>query len=438
MRPTQADVDAQVATLQGQIDDLMMRPTQESVDALNEQITTLTDERDKALEDLAEVREMAADALAAAAKADRIARADMVISAIGKPPGGTVQAVPTPANSDVATPVIKRNVAGMMTVDVNGEDDDDYAGGETTARSGDWNSFMLTKTNDEGEDTESTDTVVIYTDIDRPADRKFDDKYNRMTSDNILFDGVHVKLAVSNNFPSGASDTLIYRAASDEMAASGNPLSFAGTFDGVPGTYECTADGGCTLSTDAKGALEVAPGWRFTPNDNLATIKDPDAAYAWFGWWLDKPKDNDTDHTVEVFAGGTDGHAAVIGDLIEGTATYRGTAAGKYATRTFTAGVQTDAAVGHFTANASLTARFGDDDELGSGINGSISGFMLDDTTPAAWSVTLEKADFMTGQATFTGFTEVNFGGGATDTDDGETNPGAWQGSFYGAATEDQ
>ena len=42
MRPTQGDVDAQVATLQGQIDDLMMRPTQESVDALNEQITTLS------------------------------------------------------------------------------------------------------------------------------------------------------------------------------------------------------------------------------------------------------------------------------------------------------------------------------------------------------------------------------------------------------------
>ena len=456
MRPTQESVDTQVETLQGQINDLMMRPTQESVDtqvetlqgqiddlmmqadvtleqvtALNDQITTLTGERDKALEDLAEVREMAADALAAAAKADRIARADMVIMAIGVTPG-TAQAGPTTTTSDVATPVIKRNVAGMMTVDVNGDDDDAYAGGETTASSGDWNSFfMLTKTNDEGEDTESTDTVVIYTDIDGPADKKFNDQYVLDDRANILNHEDRVKLAVSNNFPSGASDTLMY------SADSGQPLSFAGAFDGVPGTYECETADGCTLSTDAKGALVMAEGWRFTPNDNLATIKDPDAAYAWFGWWLDKPKDNDTLHTVEVFAGGTDGHAAEIGMAIEGTATYRGTAAGKYATRTFTAGVQTDAAVGHFTANASLTARFGDDDEPGSGINGSISGFMLDDTTPAAWSVTLEKADFMTGLATFTGFTEVNFGGGATDTDAGETNPGAWQGSFYGDATED-
>ena len=36
---------------------------------------------------------------------------------------------------------------------------------------------------------------------------------------------------------------------------------------------------------------------------------------------------------------------------------------GKYATKTFTAGVQTDAAVGHFTATAKLTAKFGEGDE---------------------------------------------------------------------------
>ena len=43
----------------------------------------------------------------------------------------------------------KRNAAGMVTVDVNGDADDDYAGGETTAGSGDWNSVTLTKTNDD-------------------------------------------------------------------------------------------------------------------------------------------------------------------------------------------------------------------------------------------------------------------------------------------------
>ena len=237
-------------------------------------------------------------------------------------------------------------------------------------------------------------------------------------------------LAEASNFPSGPSQSLTY------SATSGNPLSFAGMFAGVAGTFECTAGGGsCTLTTNAEGELQLAADWRFTPNDNLATVKDPDEAYAWFGWWLNKPKNNTSAHAVEVFAGGTTDHAANITDAIEGNATYSGVAAGKYATRTFTAGVQTDAAAGHFTANANLTARFAEDDELGTGINGSISGFVLDDTRSVGWSVTLETATFTDGAATFAGDTEVNFGGGTTDTENAN-RPGAWQGSFYGAAAD--
>ena len=398
----------------------------------NKRATDAEAAQEEAEDELAQLREDAADALAAAAEADRIARADRIITAIGKIPGGTAQATPAgDANSGIATPVIKRDVAGMMTVDVNGEDDDDYAGGESTAGSGNWNSFMLTKTNDEGADTESSDIAVIYTDIDAPSDKKFNEQYDRDTRDDILDTDDRVKLASSSNFPSGATQSLTY------SADSGNPTSFTGTFDGVSGTFECTAGAGtCTLMTNADGELQMAEGWRFTPNDNLATVKDPDAGYAWFGWWLNKPKDNDNAHGVQVFAGGTTGHAANIGNAIEGTASYSGVAAGKYATRTFTAGVQTDAAAGHFTANANLKARFAEGDELGTGISGSVSGFMLDDTMAAPWSVTLEMAEFEVGQATFSGTTEVNFGGGATDTDAADPHPGAWQGSFYGAADD--
>ena len=400
------------------------------LDTAKADLVTVAGERDTARTDLEELKKDASGALAAVAKADRIARAYRIIMAIATEPGGLVKMLP--AAPGVATPAITRNVARMMTVDVNGEDEDAYAGGETTAGSGDWNSFMLAKTNNEGEDTESTDIVMLYTDIDAPSDKKFIDKYGRdAVRDDMLGNDDRVKLAASSYFPSGATETLEY------SATSGNPISFAGTFDSVPGTYECTAvDGSCTLMTDADSELEMAEGWRFTPNDNLATVKDPDAAYAWFGWWLNKPKEADAMHMVEVFAGGSMEHAADVLDTIEGTATYSGPVAGKYATRTFTADVQTDAAAGHFTANTRLTAKFGDDDEPGSGISGSVSGFVLDDTTPASWSVTLETAMFTT-SATFNGTTEVNFGGGATDNDAGETHPGAWQGSFYGAATDD-
>ena len=86
------------------------------------------------------------------------------------------------------------------------------------------------------------------------------------------------------------------------MPLSGNPISFAGTFDSVPGTYECEVNA-CELMTNADGELQIADNWRFTPNDNLATVKDPDVAYTYFGWWLNKPEMNTVDHGVRVFAG---------------------------------------------------------------------------------------------------------------------------------------
>ena len=59
-----------------------------------------------------------------------------------------------------------RDTTGKITVDVNGDTvDDEYAGGETAARAGNWNSVVLTKTNTT---TEATDTVVVYTDIAAP------------------------------------------------------------------------------------------------------------------------------------------------------------------------------------------------------------------------------------------------------------------------------
>ena len=85
--------------------------------------------------------------------------------------------------------------------------------------------------------------------------------------------------------------------------------------------------------------------------------------------------------------------------------------------------------VGHFTANFNLTARFGSATEVGGTIDGSVTGFELDDGSNPGWTVKLEAADLATGGA-FTGTTEVNFGGGLTTGDD---PAGMWQGAFYGA-----
>ena len=46
------------------------------------------------------------------------------------------------------------------------------------------------------------------------------------------------------------------------------------------------------LKTDAKGVLLASTNaWTFTPDAaNTATVKVPDADYAYFGWWLNKRK----------------------------------------------------------------------------------------------------------------------------------------------------
>ena len=361
--------------------------------------------------------------------ANRIARAGMVLASIGPNPGGiSPNLMPTGVTGVTA----ERDADDVVTVDlnVNGDLDDDYADNETTAGSGDWNSVTMTKTN-AADDT--TDTVVVYTDIAAPADVDFGTEYDSMT--NFLSD-TNVDKARADNFPTGPSQSVIYN------TDSGNPLSFRGTFDDVPGVFTC-AMGPCTLTTDPKGVLEGSAGnetWGFTPDaPNSATVKKPAEAYTYFGWWLNKPVKAADSHMVDVFAGGVGGNEATIDAAIVGTAKYVGPAAGKYATKTFTAGVQTDAAVGHFTAAASLTAKFGDDSGmLGTGISGTVSNFVLDDTNSVPWKVTLELAPYIA--ANFTGTTEVDFGGGATASGD-PTNAagvGAWQGSFYNAdATDD-
>ena len=370
-----------------------------------------------------------ADAAAKAGLADRIAREEKIGVAIDGIVTTVAKPLPGMASGVTEGLVASRSVAGMVTIDVNGADeDDDYAGGATPAGSGDWNSVTMTKTDAEG----NTDTVVLYTDIAAPADVLFRMQYVGVTN---FLAAADVKKARSDNFPSGATRTIVYGANSDGTD-SGNPLLFRGTFDDLPGVFTCDVLS-CTLTTNDKGVLnEAAQNWTFTPDAaNTATVKVPDAGYAYFGWWLNKPKDNKDPHMVDVFAGGSDDmHAATVTDLIVGTATYAGPAAGKYVTKTFTAGVHSDSGVGHFTAKANLTAKFGDaeGDDVRT-IDGSVTNFMLDDTTAASWKVTLEDIILTEDDMNFNGTTEVDFGGGATASDVGA---GVWQGRFYGAATD--
>ena len=221
-------------------------------------------------DELDELRRTSANALAEAAKKDKIAREVSVRAAIiANSVGTAAKAGPTTAVSgvDMDGPVVKRNVAGMVTVDVNGATDDVYAGGETAAGSGDWNSVTMTRT-DAG--TEAEDTLVIYTDIDAPKDTLLTARYSQTLLDNALGTDQVAKVQ-SDGFPSGPGVTSW----TYDGTADGRAKTVAGTFDGVAGQFTCTAMT-CTVATDITSKLTATTDWRFTPTSPLSdTVKVP-------------------------------------------------------------------------------------------------------------------------------------------------------------------
>ena len=202
----------------------------------------------------------------------------------------------------------------------------------------------------------------------------------------------------------------------------GTGVKFQGTLHDVPGAFTCT-ESTCQVEADADGRVTIDDGgaFRFTPDDNKATYDRQDSAYTSFGWWLRKPETGAWEVRMFVFGEGDD--AASIADVADGTASYSGRAAGKYTTESYSAGVQTDADAGHFTADAKLKATFGDDDT----ISGTIDNFDLSGPSSGShWKVTLTEAE-PDADTAFGNSTSVTFGGAT------QTNAGRWTGNFYGA-----
>ena len=164
-----------------------------------------------------------------------------------------------------------------------------------------------------------------------------------------------------------------------------------GSYHGVSGTYNCTpatpADG-CSAAVAAEG-FTVSSGdtWTFTPDSAEARVMDrADTAYASYGWWLVKAE-NDGPFTASAFVDevGDDDVAATGLDALNGTATYVGGAAGKYALASSTGGTN-DA--GHFTARATLEADFTNNTEA-TAITGTIDMFIGADGQSRDWEIEL-------------------------------------------------
>ena len=108
---------------------------------------------------------------------------------------------------------------------------------------------------------------------------------------------------------------------------------------------------------------EMTAGWIFTPNADV-TSDVADSSYLYYGFWLKKTTDEDgvlTYNEVETFAGASIDPTGDSVAVVDGTASYDGDAVGVYVHHELSeGGGQIESSTsGHFKADASLTATFG-------------------------------------------------------------------------------
>ena len=274
-----------------------------------------------------------------------------------------------------APPVMSGTLPGTPAVPVAGLKTAAVAGGGTTV--GAWRGGRYAAA-DAAAGT--ADTVVLYTDIEAPGRRPFGGEGGRyvLAEDGSLAIGpdADAALIASSSFPTGAGTVT-------HEAGVGGAVEIAGTFDGAAGTYVCvpTPDSGCTSAVRSGGGIGLAggSGWKFVPAAE-ATVPTLDGEHRYFGWWLRETGDG---FAVGVFHGGAGGAEDEFADLAaqEGTATYRGPAAGQ---------VALGAAAGAFTATATLEADFGDGTARGT-VRGTVGGFRVGGAS-MPWSVELRAA----------------------------------------------
>ena len=126
----------------------------------------------------------------------------------------------------------------------------------------------------------------------------------------------------------------------------------------------------------------------------------------------------------------------MIKDTLEGTATYKGPSAGRYAVKTFNSNSTLDSIRhGEFTAAAELTANFGGEDIAASKhntISGKVTNFVGQNGDDlSAWNLVLKEIAEITGGA-FSGDENVEGGVGGSP-----VSSGNWSGQFFGDTAED-
>ena len=210
-------------------------------------------------------------------------------------------------------------------------------------------------------------------------------------------------------------------------------------YKGIPGVVVCLGSDGCSVGTSGTNEGKLVGGWYFTPTMPTALYIEDSAdamryaaatLYVEWGHWLtvDSSTGNVTIHTYATSGGNTsDLDLGVVAGTVgeDETARYTGGAAGMSLHKTFDDdGDEETIHSGAFTADVTLTAKFGSAPTLEGMISGfqSTSGMNID----SGWEVKLQETG-LTSAATFTG-------GGVAK---GSGQAGDWSTQGYGSAPID-
>ncbi len=239
--------------------------------------------------------------------------------------------------------------------------------------------------------------------------------------------------------------------AADDTETDGTQIAGV-TYMGIPGTAFCMGDD-CRVeeipdpaapNTNLTDQRKLAGSWYFTPTSPMeyyvkaagASAYSAEVNYARFGHWLTVAGDgNATIHTFAINGNTATNNtgldvvtvntAADATTLTDTSATYRGMAVGMSLHKEIDAqgnAVKGSLSSGAFTANVTLTAKFGTSPMLGGMINGfsSVNG---GSNVDSAWSVKLPD----------TAFTGAALTGGVADA---SGQDGIWNATGYGTSGE--
>ena len=368
--------EQELAALREQIADLRTQLGLDETDDIGDSIADLQSTLDSLRKQLSDQMDEASAAMALAVfgglGGNAMTVAPTVSATYGMGPKVTGTVTPTDVAKDgttVATPV----ESGMLTAtDTN-----------VAAMSG-WRGAELA-----GSNGMTSDTAVVYAYVEQPDTEPFESVYALTAGDLTIATtaagAAHNALVASPEFASGAGSKAHMPTITAPGGTTPTIVRFGGTFAGATGTYRCTgAD--CQSEVTEGGGVHLSGdgGWTFTPNTG-AMAQVPDSLYQHFGWWV--RNDAAGDYLIDVFHGFTGTQPTIAITTVQGTATYSGPAAGKYALNRLLGGGTPMA--GHFTATATLEVDFGDESAIGT-IEGTIGSFMAGGNA-MPWSVALSS-----------------------------------------------